>query len=148
MRPCVSQSLLQGDFNEDDSHASFADALSSWRSKAGPTAVSLPGSGPNAAPGEAPLTSLEFLFRLYKLVLTNYVVLCSPGSQTHRRLPWTIQEGSVSPVVIQLLFGCTLCVLLQCIMSNCSHSLPCVANLRKNAGRQTDNAAWTWEAFV
>ena len=47
-------SLLEGNFNEDDSHASFADALSSWRGKGPPAAAALPTSGPDAAPGEAP----------------------------------------------------------------------------------------------
>ena len=42
-------SLLDGDFNEDDSHASFADALSSWRGKAPAQAQTT--TGPNAAPG-------------------------------------------------------------------------------------------------
>ena len=42
-------SLLDGDFNEDDSHASFADALSSWRGKAPAQAPAA--TGPNAAPG-------------------------------------------------------------------------------------------------
>lgn len=42
-------SLLDGDFNEDDSHASFADALSSWRGKGSVTAPIK--AGPEAAPG-------------------------------------------------------------------------------------------------
>ncbi|KAL3150957.1 hypothetical protein ABBQ32_000701 [Trebouxia sp. C0010 RCD-2024] len=44
-------SLLDGNFNEDDSHASFADALSSWRGKGPPKATALPVPGPAAAPG-------------------------------------------------------------------------------------------------
>ena len=49
----AGSSLLEGNFNEDDSHASFADALSSWRGKAAAAAIALPGPGPKAAPGES-----------------------------------------------------------------------------------------------
>ena len=45
-------SLLEGEFNEDDSHASFADALTSWRGKGPSAATALPSAEPNAAPGE------------------------------------------------------------------------------------------------
>lgn len=49
MQAFKGPSLLDGDFNEDDSHASFADALSCWRGKGSVTAPTQ--AGPEAAPG-------------------------------------------------------------------------------------------------
>ena len=71
VRAYAGSSLLEGNFSEDDSHASFADALSSWRGTAAggtgpPAAIALPGPGPNAAPGEG------------LLELPNTAVYCNP----------------------------------------------------------------------
>ncbi|KAL0023252.1 hypothetical protein WJX79_010991 [Trebouxia sp. C0005] len=77
MRPVKAfngPSLLDGDFNEDDSHASFADALSSWRGKA-PAQAPTP-TGPNAAPGTS--TQAKIL-----------PAAASPAKQTYfERLLW------------------------------------------------------------
>ncbi|DBA91474.1 hypothetical protein WJX77_012467 [Trebouxia sp. C0004] len=73
-------SLLDGNFNEDDSHASFADALSSWRGKA--PAQTPTTTRPNAAPG----TSTQAGARTMAKALA---VVTSPPKQTYfERLLW------------------------------------------------------------
>ncbi|DBB12400.1 hypothetical protein WJX82_009486 [Trebouxia sp. C0006] len=73
-------SLLDGDFNEDDSHASFADALSSWRGKAPAQAPTT--TGPNAAPGTITQAGA-------RTIATALAAAASPPKQTYfERLLW------------------------------------------------------------